>query len=352
MSQPKDPTCNAQEQTIMFADALPSLFDSIHAGLHEIIRSQVSTLPIIQSSSLFPSSDGQTEESCDEKIYKNISKVYAKHIDMAQLYAEQELFCLDKNWKKKKREKAVHLFLELEENHDDGNLFEKKHPEDSHETHKQVCNTEMHPLEKELDKEVVLKYKIPSCKDEVPSAEEFSFLREDIARLRQELRDCIVEKQRYHRQYLELEHAHASSIKVEESISSNLIGAKGQDGDEKETLQKVKQVVDGQKELKRLIGHGQELMEEMDRLTHEKKQRAAVGVAVEDGNSTAHDPNETLEFSQAMKAKAMQVARQVMMEEGGAASGETRKKRTLEDDYKERKESTKIRSDVLTLFQK
>lgn len=314
----------------MFAATLHSVFDSIHSRLHEIIRTQVSTLPIIQSSL---SSDTTAEDSCDEKIYKRISRVYSKHLDMAQLYAEKEIFCLDKGWNKSKREKIVHLFLELDENqqglklttHDSGGGGEQDGEKDDHES----CDQTSQQQEKE---NIVLRYKIPLSKNEIPTAEEFASLREEIKCLRQELRNYIVEKHRYHRQLQALEHVKESSAQVDESLS-NKIGVQGQDGEE-HTLNLVKEAMDGEKDLKNYIHHGKELIKEMDRMTQEKDAS-----------------NETLEFSEVMKAKAMEVAQEIKTKGDNAKAG-AQHKRTLEEDYKERKERIKIKGDVLKFFQK
>lgn len=331
----------SQEQTILFGGTLHSAFDSIHSKLHETVRSQVSTLPIIQSSL---SSDPAAEESCDEKIYKKISRVYAKHLDVAQLYAEKEIFCLDKEFKKTKREKIVHLFLEMYQNYKDKGSFKltENHSAKDHEEEngrESQDDTSTPPQQQDDGQNVILRYKIPLSKEEIPSAEEFSSLREEIKCLRQDLRNFIVEKHGYYQQLQALEHAKDSSAQVNESISNSIGMVKGQDdGDnhDEQTLNLVKRAMDGQKDLKEYIHHGKDLIKEMDRLTQEKD-----------------SSNETLEFSEVMKAKALEVAQGAVATGDDTSGGQKQHKRTLEEDYKERKERIKIvKGDMLKLFKK
>jgi len=331
----KDPST---QNTIMFASTVPSIFDSVHNSLHQTIRSQVSTLPIIQSSSSCKQGQGQEQEesSCEEKIYKELSRVYANHMDVAQLYAENELFCLDKSLTKRKREQIVNAFLALEQEgaDDDGasgsvsgngtgtgiGTGTGSQPDD------RSNNANHCKKQEEEEKEVKFRYNIPSNKEEIPSLEEMAAIKEEISALRQQLRQSTIEKQMLRQQIHVLDETKRSSTAIDDSISQ-IIGEREREGDEK-ILKSVEAANDGKKQLQDLTSTGQELIGQMDALSREKEGK-----------------NETEEFGEAMKARALEVGR--------ALENKSRpKKRTLEEDYKERKEKFMVNGEVLKLFKK
>jgi hypothetical protein len=311
----KDPTT---QNTIMFASTVPAIFDSIHSSIHQTIRSQVATLPIIQSSS------SSEELSCEEQIYKAISNVYSKHMDVAQLYAEHELFCIDNNLTRGKREQIVNAFLTLEQRSslapDNSNSDEMDGGQDDNQDNQ---NQAQEQVQKQDQEEIKFRYSIPDSKEDIPTAEEMAKVKQEINHLRQQLRQVTIEKQKYQQQILFLDQAKVSSADVDSSISK-IIGAGGQ-GDEM-IIQSIKAANEDKKHLKELTSTGQDLIQQMDILAEEKE-----------------DNNDTEEFSEAMKAKAFEV--------GKALENKSRpKKRSIEEDYKERNEKDVINGNVMKLF--
>jgi hypothetical protein len=305
----------------MFASTVPSIFDSVHNSLHQTIRSQVSTLPIIQSSSC-------KESSCDEKIYKELSRVYANHVDVAQLYAENELFCLDKSLTKRKREQIVNTFLSLEQQGALG-LGQEGLDEYDDGASGSGSKSDDRKKEEEEEQEVKFRYSIPSTKEEIPSLEEMTAIKEEISALRQQLRQTTIEKQMLHQQIQVLDETKRSSTAIDDSISK-IIGERveGAGQGEELLLKSVEAANDGKKQLQDLTSIGEELIGQMDTLSKEKEGK-----------------NETEEFGEAMKARALEVGR--------ALENKSRpKKRTLEEDYKERKEKFIVNGDVMKLFKK
>lgn len=316
----KDPST---QNTIMFASTVPSIFDSVHNSLHQTIRSQVSTLPIIQSSSC-------KESSCDEKIYKELSRVYANHVDVAQLYAENELFCLDKSLTKRKREQIVNTFLSLEQQGALG-LGQEGLDEYDDGASGSGSKSDDRKKEEEEEQEVKFRYSIPSTKEEIPSLEEMTAIKEEISALRQQLRQTTIEKQMLRQQIQVLDETKRSSTAIDDSISKIIgegVEGAGAGQGEGKMLKSVEAANDGKKQMQDLTSIGEELIGQMDTLSKEKEGK-----------------NETEEFGEAMKARALEVGR--------ALENKTRpKKRTLEEDYKERKEKFMFNGDVMKLFKK
>lgn len=257
-------------------------------------------------------------------------------MDVAQLYAENELFCLDKSLTKRKREQIVNAFLALEQEgaDDDGasgsvsgngtgtgiGTGTGSQPDD------RSNNANHCKKQEEEEKEVKFRYNIPSNKEEIPSLEEMAAIKEEISALRQQLRQSTIEKQMLRQQIHVLDETKRSSTAIDDSISQ-IIGEREREGDEK-ILKSVEAANDGKKQLQDLTSTGQELIGQMDALSREKEGK-----------------NETEEFGEAMKARALEVGR--------ALENKSRpKKRTLEEDYKERKEKFMVNGEVLKLFKK
>ena len=243
-------------------------------------------------------------------------------MDVAQLYAEHELFCIDNNLTRGKREQIVNAFLTLEQRSslapDNSNSDEMDGgQDDSQDNQNQAQEREQE------QEEIKFRYSIPDSKEDIPTAEEMAKVKQEIIHLRQQLRQVTIEKQKSQQQILFLDQAKVSSADVDSSISK-IIGAGGQ-GDEM-IIQSIKAANEDKKHLKDLTSTGQDLIQQMDILAEEKE-----------------DNNDTEEFSEAMKAKAFEV--------GKALENKSRpKKRSIEEDYKERNEKDVINGNVMKLF--
>ena len=263
-------------------------------------------------------------------------------MDVAQLYAQNELFCLDKHLTRKKREHIVNAFLTLEQrgasspadvNEVDGDGDNDDDNDDGGEDNRQA-------QAQAQEEEIKFRYKIPESKQHIPNAEEMAEVKEEIIQLRQQLRHAIIEKQKLRQKIQFIEEAKVSSADIDGSISK-IIGAVGggggggrlgqSDGDGR-IVQSVKAANEGKKQLKELTSTGQQLIEQMDYLAEKK---------AKEGN------HETEEFSEAMKAKALEVGRSLERESRPM-------KRTLEEEYKERKEKVVVQGNVhvMKLFKK
>ena len=245
-------------------------------------------------------------------------------MDVAQLYAENELFCLDKSLTKRKREQIVNAFLSLEQQ---GALGQEGLDAPDDGASGSGRKSDDRKQEEEEEQEVKFRYSIPSTKEEIPSLEEMTAIKEEISALRQQLRQTTIEKQMLRQQIQVLDETQRSSTAIDDSISK-IIGERVEGDGEELLLKSVEAANDGKKQLQDLTSTGQELIEQMDALSREKEGK-----------------NETEEFGEAMKARALEVGR--------ALENKSRpKKRTLEEDYKERKEKFMVNGDVMKLFKK
>jgi len=307
----------------MFGSTLPKIFDGIHSALHQTIQDKVSTLPIIQH---------DDQESCETMLYSKISKVYARHMDMAQLYAENELFRMDKNYSRKKREKIVNAFLALEQgavpvshggadgttpmdnekDNDKDNDKDKDIPAELARSHDTNINAN----------EAKFRYTMPSSAEDIPTTDQVASLDDEIASLRKQLREIQVLKQSLNHQLQSIGNAEKSTELLEKSMTE-IIG--DEDADAK-LLESVANAKDGKEALSYLSNRAEGLIKEVDEINDQKPKS-----------------NETEEFGEAMKAAALEASR---------AASRPKKKMTLEEDYQARKGSTNISGDVMKMFKK
>lgn len=294
---------STNDQTIMFGSIVSDVFSSIHSSLHDISRDRIfSTLPDIENNQ---------QESCKTKLYSKICKAYVLHMDAAQLYAESEIFVMDKSFSRKKRERVLNKFIELEQGQGQSPAEEssadgrpqKNDAEDVHGTG------------------VTLKYKMPASSQEIPSANQMKAIDEDILSLRKQLRDT--KEQTYAlRQELSSLNRDENSAKQANETLTKLTGEKRAAG----ILESVSNVKEDKEDLKVLNSQAKELMEGMKEMERAKD-----------------NSNETQEFGDVMKAAAMKASHDL---------ARPKKKKTLEEDYADRLKENKVSANVLNLFQK
>ena len=313
----------------MFGSVAPSIFTSLRSSLHTSAQEKVSTLPIIQH---------DDQESCETKLHSEICKVYALHLDVAQLYAESELFVIDKGYSRKKREKIVNKFLALEteqqggsnsnvlarvgeDGHGGGRGDEHKDRKNQSETNNRdnaCANND------ENDNEMQLRYTMPTSPEQIPSADQTSSLDDEITSLRKQLRQINENKYTLHQQFQSLgrdevaanqanDSLSNANVDLEESTSASVSVSVGGTA-----ILEAVQNIDGNKgELKKLTSQAQGLVTRMKDMHAEKTKSG-----------------ETAEFGDAMKAAAIQASQDNYL-------ARPQKKQTLEEDYQERLKDTK-----------
>lgn len=297
----------AAQNTVMFGTTVSTIFNSIHDNLDQSIRSHVSSLPIICSSQEDDdATSGENEVPREEQIYNKITKVYVNHLDVAKLYAEKELFCMNKKWTKKRRGRILHKYLELLEAPSSTNS-EKT---DGTESKDDMGNDET---------AAKTRYAIPASKEDIPTESHVKDIHTELNELRLKLREKSSEKMKLLYQLQALDAAQQSSEKVDASLSSKI----KQGGSEIEKA--VKELNETKKQVKQLSSDGNHLLDQMDILSSQKQ-----------------PSTETEEFSEAMKAKALHIKDNM----------EQSKKRSLEEDYRERKEKIVVQKGVLNLLKK
>ncbi len=75
-------------------------------------------------------------------------------------------------------------------------------------------------VKEEEEKEVKYRYRIPSTKEEIPSLDEMTDIKEEISALRQQFRQTTIEKQMLHQQIQVLDETKRSSTAIDDSIST------------------------------------------------------------------------------------------------------------------------------------
>ena len=292
----------------MFGSTLPDIFDKIHSSLHEVVQDKVSTLPIIQH---------DDQESCETKLYSKITTVYTNYMDVAQLYAENELFTLDKSYSRRKRERIVNAFLALKQDQGSDDPPNDAETGVEKETETSIAQAD-NPSTAAKNEEEKFRYTMPSSSKEIPSVEEMNAIDEEIAYLRKQLREYKVNTHSLHQQTHSLEHAFKLASKTNDSLLK-VVGQKSQDSN---IIQDVQNATEGKRTLTELNSQAEKLVVQMDEIKAQK------------GES-----NETQEFGDAMKAAVLGASR-------------PRKKMTLEEDYQERIKSTAVSGDAMKLFEK
>ena len=319
----------------MFGSVAPSIFTSLRSSLHTSAQEKVSTLPIIQH---------DDQESCETKLHSEICKVYALHLDVAQLYAESELFVIDKGYSRKKREKIVNKFLALETEQQGGsnsNVLVRVGEDvdgdvdgdgdgDEHKDRKNQSETNNRDNacanNDENDNEMQLRYTMPTSPEQIPSADQTSSLDDEITSLRKQLRQINENKYTLHQQFQSLgrdevaanqanDSLSNANVDLEESMSASASASVSVGGT---AILEAVQNIDGNKgELKKLTSQAQGLVTRMKDMHAEKTKSG-----------------ETAEFGDAMKAAAIQASQDDYL-------ARPQKKQTLEEDYQERLKDTK-----------
>ncbi|GFH56036.1 hypothetical protein CTEN210_12512 [Chaetoceros tenuissimus] len=298
----------AAQNTVMFGTTVSTIFNSIHDNLDQSIRSHISSLPIICSSQEDDdTTNGENDVPREEQIYNKITQVYVNHMDVAKLYTEKELFCMNKKWTKKRRGRILDKYLELMETPLPSTDSEKI---DGTESKEGMSNDEA---------ATKTRYTIPVSKEDIPTETQVKDIHTELNELRLKLREKSSEKMKLLYQLQALDAAQQSSEKVDASLSSKI----KQGGSEIEKA--VKELNETKKQVKQLSSDGNHLLDQMDILSSQKQ-----------------PSTETEEFSEAMKAKALHIKDNM----------EQSKKRSLEEDYRERKEKIVVQKGVLNLLKK
>jgi len=307
------------DQTIMFGSIVPNIFTSLHSSLHNTTQANVSTLPIIQH---------DDEESCETKLYSKISKVYMLHMDMAQLYAENELFVIDKGYSRKKRERIVNKFLALEQGSaetvsDKDTEKDGEEMKDIQDANENGTDTVMFTdtISNNDENETKLRYTIPTSSQEIPSADQMAAVDDEMISLRKQL--CEINEQKYalQQQFQSLGRNETSANQANDALS-RLLGKQG----DVAIVESVQNIKEDKGEMKNLISQAQGLKHKMKEMEDDKPKS-----------------NETEEFGDAMKAAAIEASSELTR---------PKKKKTLEEDYQDRLNDRKVSGGVMKLFQK
>ena len=289
----------------MFGSIVSDAFSAIHSSLHDISRDRIfSTLPDIENNQ---------QESCKTKLYSKICKAYMLHMDAAQLYAENEIFVMDKSFSRKKRERILNKFIELEKGRGKGRSPAEESCADG--------DPQKNDAEGVQGTGVTLKYKMPASSQEIPSANQMKAIDEEILSLRKQLRDT--KEQTYAlRQELSSLNRHENSAKRANETLTKLTGEKRTAG----ILESVSNIKENKEDLKVLNSQAKELMAGMKEMERAKD-----------------NSNETQEFGDVMKAAAIKASHDL---------ARPKKKKTMEEDYADRLKENKVSANVMSLFQK
>lgn len=306
------------DQTVMFGSKVSNIFSSLHSSLHKATQVNISSLPIIQD---------DENGSCENKIYSKVSKVYMLYLDMAQLYAENELFIVDKTLGRRKRERIVNEFLVLEEcsrmgaplpdetKEKNGKEVTKKKVQNEIGSHGGVLTFVSNDG---IDAE--MRYKIPTSYHDIPSLDQMKTVDHKILSLRKEMREVYEKKYSLEQQLHCLGRKESSATKGNESLSK--LGTRKEGTS---ILESVRNIEHEKGQLKKMKLQATELKKKMNSLEEEHSKG-----------------NETQEFGDTIRAASIE-----------ASNKTTRptKKKTLEEDYQNRKKESNVTGGVVTFFQ-
>jgi len=343
------------EGIIMFQSTVNSIFDSIHSSLHQTIRTHVSSLPFLNSTTYNNDDEGVRASSKENedinnnltgeaKLYKLISNVYEKHMDMAQLYAEVELFNIDEQeFSRKKRHQIVQAYLKHWD--DDGNIIKSSTGvtdatnNDNDNDNCDISNKEEEEGRggndnQEDDKESMSsakgnksqsmvdnpKYSIPKAKEDIPSPEQLTTIEDEIKSLRNKLRESKIQSQQLDSQLTMIQKSKITCQDIE-SVSKSSLGKYGLG--ENVLQDSVTVAMMGKDGLDGLCNDGLEMIGQLDEIKQKREDDAK-------RKKNNQDESETVQFSEEMKKAAMKATLQ---------EDRPKKRITLEEDYNERTKS-------------
>lgn len=325
----------------MFGSTVPMVFDELHQALHKIIRDEISTLPFPQCQK-DESGDGSDKDdsNCNGKSNKKeengrvkltsiLNKAYSRHIDLAEVYATNYLFTIYSSGKerrefsgsKKKQRRLVEAFLrrkKLSENFDGlendnstakDRMDEKKHSSSGIDNKKpntissNVQSNTITCTESGIYKEEKI-ISMPQSVDDIPSREKMNALDEELKTQRAKLRSAHLYQTQLRQRLSSIHSINNSTELTRNAIDSHLNNDK--------LHKSVSAAMMGKDGLIELCSLGEEAMKRMD------------AEKVKQSNSNDSRLGETMEFSETMKAAALEANRR------------PRKKLTLEEDFEKR----------------
>ena len=279
---------------LLFESTVPDLFDEIHLALHEIIKSQISTLP-------FPNADdtckengkeGGGGESREEQLRNSILATYSRHMDLAEVYATKNLFSLSKKeFSKKQRERIYQIYQKY-----------SSRVETSNETKDAACTKPRKNDKVAEDAMERLRQSKFNTDIEIkasPTVADVNALTEELDQLRIKLRNGKLRRYRLQMELCALEEKKETASKVKSAFSHD--------------ANSIPEQISG------AVLMGKEGLVELN-------EGAKTMIQTLNGikASRGENDNETMEFGLLMKEKALEAQRPM-------------KKMTLEEDYEKRR---------------
>eukprot|EP00551_Chaetoceros_affinis_P010848 CAMPEP_0203681606 /NCGR_PEP_ID=MMETSP0090-20130426/43235_1 /ASSEMBLY_ACC=CAM_ASM_001088 /TAXON_ID=426623 /ORGANISM="Chaetoceros affinis, Strain CCMP159" /LENGTH=436 /DNA_ID=CAMNT_0050550155 /DNA_START=157 /DNA_END=1467 /DNA_ORIENTATION=+ len=368
---------------------LTKIFDSIYASLNQIIRQNVRKLPFLDNdagtcseameitmegidsaatggregsgSSITATGEinnnnrkdtqaqAQHHLSGEEKLFNLISSVYEKHVDMAHVYAENELFTIDeRQFSKKKRERMFHDYRKqyMEKgNNDQKEQNEKQESTTDNDNSNDIDGKNNDKGSSTLESEIITKttavlavkrtgkdgnfYSMPKSKADIPSPEQIKTLDEEITSLQRRINQMKRYNQNLQSQLQSIHKTKSISQEMKQITTSSLgsysnqqDGNSGSSSSGKNNRNKLQDSINaamiGKDGLEELCKDGENIMTKLDEIKNARG---------DDNNTT----NETKKWSEEIKRKTKEARERL-----DAANNRPPKKMTLEEDYKER----------------